>query len=291
MQIEPSQPQSTSFINVTNGSSVDFETIQKASISSVLQNKDLTKGNSAGIVLQSEESPCDTNTIWQQFSRVLKNSDADWAILNCTGAKNDQGLPEVTRFFDDETITDASFYSGIIRKRMFRFIFTLGASTLLVILLLCGLSFYPFFKQLIDFALTRFWLSGTVICIYLLFISWKVVSLINSKKKSTFQAFNTAVKKNDPTTIRKLHDFYTKRILTHFKQPVAIFAKDPDSLDKFSRDVLFKVLTSTGDKNSAGGLLFCFYCNLQGNFYKHLVTDQTFNSSISDGKFTILKTP
>jgi hypothetical protein len=287
MQIETSQQQTNSFINSTDGSTVDFETILKTSISSVQLSKDQTKGNAVGIFLQSGQSSFDTTATWQQFTRILKSSGSVWTILDFNGTKSKQGLPEVTRFFDEDTITDASFNSGIIRKRMFRFIFTLGVSTLLVILLLCGLSFIPLVKPMIDFALSQLWLSGTAICAYLLFISWKMVSLINSRKKSTIKAFNTTVTENDTTVISKLHTFFAKRIRTHFKQPVAIFVRDFNSLDAFTRGVIYKVISASGA--STDGLVICICGSSQCELFDRLRSDQEFKISILGGRYTILK--
>lgn len=289
MKIETSQPQTNSFINVMNGSSVDFETILKTSISSVQHSKGSTTSNSAGIFLQSGKSPLDTTTICQQFSRVLKNSESEWTIFDFNGTKNKQELPEVTKFFDDDTITDASFYSGIVRKRMFHFIFTLGVSALLVILLLCGLSFVPLIKPMIDFALTQLWLSGTVISVYLIFISWKMVSLINSKKKSTIRAFNTAVTKNDATVISKLHIFFAKRIRTHFKQPVAIFVRDFDLTDAFTRGVLYNVISASGTGTNTNVLVICICGRSDNELFDRIKNDQEFKKSTLDGNYTVLE--
>jgi hypothetical protein len=170
---------------------------------------------------------------------------------------------------------------------MFHFIFSLGVSTLLVILLLCGLSFIPYFKQMIDFVLTQLWLAGIVISAYLIFISWKMVSLINSKKKSTLKAFNIAVKKNDQTVISKLHNFYSRCILTHFKRQVAIFVKDFDSVDAFTRGVLYNIISTSKIGSSTGGLLICICGDSHSELFDRLKNDQEFRKSTLGGNFMI----
>jgi hypothetical protein len=276
-------------ITTIDGKPVNFETEMKTRISFFHHSHDLSVRKTAGLFLRSEKPHINNEILEQLFCEILEASEPDWSTLKFSGAKNKSDLPEVTQLFKHETIADASFYSGIIKGRMFHFILTLAASTLVVILTLYAFSFISFLKKPVSVIVTQLWLFGSVISAYLLFVSWKIVSIVNSRKKSTLKALNNAIKKNDPVVIDKLHYFYSNFILGHVKRPLAIYVKDFGSLDTFSKDVLLKVLTASEDENYTGGLLICICGNSHCELFERLNSDQEFKKSTLGGKYTALE--
>ncbi|HEX2956412.1 MAG TPA: hypothetical protein VHO70_06265 [Chitinispirillaceae bacterium] len=289
MQIEISKSEDMPTINTIDGKPVDFKTELKTRISFFQNNQGFTTRKTTGIFLGWQTPHYENNITEQMFSEIFEYHGSDWSTIKFTGATNRAGLPEVTRFFRLKTIADASLYSGLIKGKIVRFIFTLMTITLMVILTVYALSFIPFLRHWITLIFTHLWLFGAVISAYILFVSWKTSSIINCRKKSTLQAFKAAVEKNDPVMAGKMHHFYSDQILGHAKRPLAIFVKDFGALDRFSKDVLLNVLTVSEDDSYSGGLFVCICGNFHCDLFERLNNDQKFKMSALGGKYTVLE--